>query len=44
MRPLYEMGFGWVEWLFRHFLLSAVVVCPDWLARLFTRRSDSNKG
>ena len=45
VRRLYEMGFGWVEWLFRYFLLGAVIVFPVWLVtRLFTRRSDGNKG
>ena len=45
VRRLYEMGFCWVEWLFRYFLLGAVIVFPVWLVtRLFTRRSDGNKG
>lgn len=31
IRRLYEYGFGWVEWLFRYFLVGAVVVIPIWL-------------
>lgn len=35
VRRLYEYGFGWVDWLFRYFLVGAVVVIPVWLiARL----------
>ena len=41
VRRLYEMGFGWVEWLVRYFLVGAVIVFPVWLiTRLFTKRSD----
>ena len=44
VRRLYDMGFGWVDWLFRYFLLGAVIVFPVWLvARLFSRRSDDKK-
>ena len=44
MRRLYEMGFGWVEWLFRYFLLGAVIVFPVWLvARLFSKGSGDKK-
>ena len=36
LRRLYDMGFAWIEWLFRYFLLGAVVVVPIWLVvRLF---------
>ncbi|MGD9868949.1 MAG: DUF6460 domain-containing protein [Hyphomicrobiales bacterium] len=28
---IYEMGFDAVEWVFRYFLLGAVVVVPIWL-------------
>ncbi|MCB1487476.1 MAG: integrase [Bauldia sp.] len=28
---IYNMGFGTVEWIFRYFLLGAVVVVPIWL-------------
>ncbi|MGE0626411.1 MAG: DUF6460 domain-containing protein [Hyphomicrobiaceae bacterium] len=31
LRRLYDMGFSWIEWLFRFFLLGAVVVFPIWL-------------
>jgi hypothetical protein len=30
-RRIYEMGFDSVEWIFRYFLLGAVVVVPIWL-------------
>lgn len=30
MRHIYEMGFDAVEWVFRYFLLGAVVVFPIW--------------
>jgi hypothetical protein len=44
-RRLYDMGFGVFEWLFKYFLIGAVVVFPVWLlVRLFRaiggRRSD----
>lgn len=46
-RNLYDMGFGAVEWVFKYFLIGAVVVFPIWLiARLlgaFGRRSDERK-
>ena len=36
LRRLYDMGFASIEWLFRYFLLGAVVVFPIWLLlRLF---------
>ena len=48
LRRLYDMGFHWVEWLFRYFLLGAVIVFPIWLiARLlgvFGKRGDDAKG
>jgi hypothetical protein len=31
VRRIYEMGFDSVEWIFRYFLLGAVVVVPIWL-------------
>lgn len=35
LRRLYDLGFGWVEWLLQYFLVGAVVVIPIWLvARL----------
>ena len=44
IRRLYDLGFVWVEWLFRYFLIGAVVVIPIWfIARLlgaFAKRSD----
>ena len=44
VRRLYEMGFGWIEWLVRYFLLGAVIVFPIWLVtRLFNRRSDDKR-
>lgn len=30
MRHIYEMGFDAVEWVFRYFLLGAVIVFPIW--------------
>jgi hypothetical protein len=37
LRRLYDLGFGWVEWLFRYFLVGAVIVIPIWLiARLIS--------
>jgi hypothetical protein len=31
IRRIYNMGFETVEWVFRYFLLGAVVVIPVWL-------------
>jgi hypothetical protein len=31
VRRIYNMGFDTVEWIFRYFLLGAVVVVPVWL-------------
>ena len=31
VRRVYNMGFDTVEWVFRYFLLGAVVVVPIWL-------------
>ncbi len=31
VRRIYDMGFGTIEWIFRYFLLGAVVVVPVWL-------------
>ena len=31
VRRIYNMGFDTVEWIFRYFLLGAVVVIPIWL-------------
>jgi Family of unknown function (DUF6460) len=28
---IYSMGFGTIEWVFRYFLLGAVIVFPVWL-------------
>jgi hypothetical protein len=28
---IYDMGFGTIEWIFRYFLLGAVIVIPIWL-------------
>lgn len=48
IRRLYDFGFVWIEWLFRYFLLGAVVVFPIWIiARLlgaFGGRSDDHRG
>lgn len=30
-RRIYNMGFDTVEWIFRYFLLGAVIVIPVWL-------------
>jgi hypothetical protein len=36
VRRIYQMGFGTIEWIFRYFLLGAVIVVPVWLImRLF---------
>ena len=36
VQRIYEMGFDAVEWVFRYFLLGAVIVFPIWLiSRLF---------
>lgn len=47
IRNIYDMGFGAVEWVFKYFLIGAIVVFPIWLiARLlgaFGRRSDERK-
>jgi hypothetical protein len=47
IRGLYDLGFAWVEWLFRYFLIGAVVVVPIWIiARLFGafgKRSDDRR-
>ena len=34
---IYNMGFEAVEWLFRYFLLGAVIVIPVWLVARFWR-------
>ena len=31
LNRIWNMGFGTVEWIFRYFLLGAVVVIPIWL-------------
>lgn len=31
VRHIYEMGFDAVEWLFRYFVLGAIIVFPIWL-------------
>jgi hypothetical protein len=36
-RRIYEMGFDTVEWIFRYFLLGAVVVFPIWLISRLVR-------
>jgi len=46
LRRLYDMGFAWVEWLIRYFLLGAVVVFPIWgIARLLGayRKGDAGR-
>jgi hypothetical protein len=36
IRRIYNMGFETIEWIFRYFLLGAVIVIPIWLiTRLF---------
>jgi Na+/H+-dicarboxylate symporter len=39
---VYSMGFGTIEWVFRYFLLGAVIVFPVWLLMrlLRVRRGD----
>jgi len=34
---IYNMGFDTIEWVFRYFLLGAVVVVPIWLIMRFLR-------
>jgi hypothetical protein len=47
-RRLYDMGFGAFEWLFKYFLIGAVVVFPIWLVvrlmRAFGRRRSDDRG
>ena len=40
---IYSMGFGTIEWVFRYFLLGAVIVFPVWLLMRLLRvgRGDS---
>lgn len=36
IQRIYEMGFDAIEWVFRYFLLGAVIVFPVWfIARIF---------
>lgn len=44
VRRLYDFGFEWVEWLFRYFLVGAVVVFPIWLIARFFGAMRGNKG
>jgi hypothetical protein len=34
---IYDMGFGTIEWVFRYFLLGAVIVFPVWLVMRLLR-------
>jgi Domain of unknown function (DUF6460) len=44
-RRVYNMGFGTLEWVFRYFLLGAVIVVPVWLImRLFRLGRDKGQG
>jgi hypothetical protein len=37
IRRLYDLGFGAVDWMFKYFLVGAIVVVPIWLiVRLFS--------
>ena len=37
VRRVYNMGFDTIEWIFRYFLLGAVVVVPIWLIMRFLK-------
>jgi hypothetical protein len=40
VRHIYEMGFDAIEWIFRYFLLGAVIVVPIWfITRLWKTMS-----
>lgn len=39
---IYNMGFDTVEWVFRYFLLGAVIVVPIWLIMRLMRMGRSN--
>jgi Domain of unknown function (DUF6460) len=41
---IYNMGFGTVEWIFRYFLLGAVIVIPVWLLMRLMRIGRRNGG
>jgi hypothetical protein len=47
-RRLYDMGFGVFEWLFKYFLIGAVIVFPVWLVvrlmRTFSGRRPDDRG
>ena len=43
LRRIYDMGFEWVDWLFRYFLLGAVVVIPIWLIIRLLKMMGNNK-
>lgn len=46
VQRIYEMGFDAIEWVFRYFLLGAVIVFPIWLIsrffRVFGKGSDTD--
>jgi hypothetical protein len=31
LRAISELGWGWVEWVFRFFVLGAIIVIPVWI-------------
>ena len=41
---IYDMGFDAVEWIFRYFLLGAVVVFPIWLIARLVKMTGKRSG
>lgn len=44
VQRIYEMGFDAVEWVFRYFLLGAVIVFPIWFISRLMKVSGKNTG
>jgi hypothetical protein len=44
IRNVWDMGFDAIKWLWRYFLLGAVLVVPIWLLVRLTRGAAGNKG
>lgn len=42
IQRIYEMGFDAVEWVFRYFLLGAVIVFPIWFISRLTKVAGKN--
>jgi len=43
IQRIYEMGFDAVEWVFRYFLLGAVIVFPIWFISRLTKVAGKNR-